>query len=93
MAVNDILSGIKSYVSLIIIFILGTLLVIIPLNTINTLRSDDLITTFNMVKSDHIVSRETLFHLTDDNKANVDGQLSEIRKIKVFSGADIPLTS
>ena len=37
------------------IFILGTLLVIIPVNTINTLRSDRLITIFNMVESDHII--------------------------------------
>ena len=56
MAINDILSSVRSYVSMVVIFILGTLLVIIPVNSVNTLRSDDLITTFNMVKSDHIVS-------------------------------------
>ena len=39
MSLNDIFSGIKSYVSMIIIFILGTLLVIIPANIANTLRS------------------------------------------------------
>ncbi len=89
MAVNDILSGIKSYVSMIIIFILGTLLVIIPLNTINTLRSDELITTFNMAKSDHIVSRETLFHLTGDNKANVDRQLSQVREMFAENGINV----
>ncbi|MDE6580663.1 MAG: ABC transporter permease, partial [Ruminiclostridium sp.] len=54
MAVNDIFSGIKSYISMIIIFIIGTLLVIIPVNTINTLRSDRLITIFNMAESDHV---------------------------------------
>lgn len=68
MALNDIFSGIKSYVSMILIFILGTLLVIIPVNTINTLRSDRLITTFNMVESDHIISQELLFNPSEDNK-------------------------
>ncbi|MDE5950168.1 MAG: ABC transporter permease, partial [Acetatifactor sp.] len=72
MAFNDIFSGIKSYVSMIIIFILGTLLVIIPVNTINTLRSDNLITLFNMVKSDHVISMELLFGPDQDNKANVE---------------------
>lgn len=89
MALNDIFSGIKSYVSMILIFILGTLLVIIPVNTINTLRSDRLITTFNMAESDHIISRETLFHLTDDNLAKVEEQLTEIREMFAENGIDV----
>lgn len=79
MALNDIFSGIKSYVSMILIFILGTLLVIIPINTINTLRSDDLITLFNMAKSDHVISTEMLFRPNEDNLAKIEDQLAEIR--------------
>ena len=89
MAVNDIFSGIKSYVSMIIIFIIGTLLVIIPVNTINTLRSDDLITLFNMVKSDHIISKELLFNPNEDNKAKIDEQFSEIREMFSENGIDV----
>ncbi|MCH5348415.1 MAG: ABC transporter permease [Oscillospiraceae bacterium] len=81
MALNDIFSGIKNYVSMIIIFILGTLLVIIPVNTINTLRSDRLITTFNMVQSDHIISQELLFNPNEDNKAKVERQFSNIQEM------------
>ena len=89
MAFNDIFSGIKSYVSMIIIFILGTLLVIIPVNTINTLRSDNLITLFNMTKSDHVISMELLFDPDEDNKANVEQHFSEIRDMFSKNGIEI----
>lgn len=88
MALNDIFSGIKSYVSMIIIFILGTLLVIIPVNTINTLRSDGLITMFNMVRSDHVISQDLLFNPNEDNKATVERQFSEIREMFAENGIE-----
>lgn len=89
MALNDIFSGIKSYISMIIIFILGTLLVIIPTNTINTLRSDGLITIFNMVESDHIISQELLFDPNKDNKAMVEQKFSEVRDMFAENGIDV----
>ena len=89
MALNDIFSGVKSYVSMIIIFILGTLLVIIPVNTINTLRSDKLITIFNMVESDHVISQELLFNPNDDNKEKVERQFSEICEMFAENGIDV----
>lgn len=88
MALNDIFSGIKSYVSMILIFILGTLLVIIPINTINTLRSDDLITLFNMAKSDHVISTEMFFHPNEDNLTKIEDQLAEIRELLAEHGID-----
>lgn len=89
MALNDIFSGIKSYLSMVLIFILGTLLVIIPTNTINTLRSDQLISMFNMVESDHIISQELLFNPNEDNKAMVEQRFSEIRDMFAESDIDI----
>lgn len=89
MALNDIFSGLKNYISMILIFILGTLLVIIPVNVINTLRSDRLITTFNMVESDHIISQELLFKPNEDNKANVEQQFLEIREMFAENGVDV----
>lgn len=88
LAVNDIFSGFKSYISMIIIFILGTLLVIIPVNTINTLRSDKLITLFNMTMSDHIISRELLFNPNEDNEAKVERQFSEVREMFAENGIE-----
>ncbi len=89
MALNDIFSGIKNYISMIIIFILGTLLVIIPVNTINTLRSDRLITIFNMVESDHVISQELLFNPNEDNKAMVERKFAEVREMFAENGIDV----
>lgn len=89
MAANDILSGIKSYISMILIFVIGTLLVIIPVNIINTLRSDELITMFNMVKSDHVISRELLFNPNEDNEAKIRRQFSEVREMFAGNGIDV----
>lgn len=72
-----------------IIFILGTLLVILPVNTINTLCSDDLITTFNMVKSDHIISQELLFNPNEDNVEKVERHFSEVREMFAKNGIDV----
>ncbi len=88
LAVNDIFSGFKAYISMIIIFILGTLLVIIPVNTINTLRSDHLITMFNMVESDHIISREMLFNPNEDNEAKIERQFLEVKEMFAENGIE-----
>lgn len=89
MALNDIFSGIKSYVSMIIIFILGTLLVIIPVNTINTLRSDNMMTLFSATKSDHVISQNTLFNPNEDNKAMIERKFSEVREMFAENGIDV----
>lgn len=88
MALNDIFSGIKSYISMIIIFMLGTLLVIIPVNTINTLRSDKIITLFNMVESDHIISQELLFNPNEDNRKMVESKFDEVREMFAENGIE-----
>ncbi len=56
MAFNDILSSPKRFLSVIVTYTLCMLLVLILVNTANTLRSDDLITTFGMYKSDAYLS-------------------------------------
>jgi Predicted ABC-type transport system involved in lysophospholipase L1 biosynthesis, permease component len=63
MAVNDILSGLKKFSVLIITFTIGIILVIVPVNTINTMRDDNLITLFDKVKSDAYLINENNFKL------------------------------
>jgi putative ABC transport system permease protein len=41
MAISDLLNGFKKYAVLAVTFLIGTLLIIIPLNTINTLKNKD----------------------------------------------------
>lgn len=79
MAVNDIFSGFKRFAAMILIFVLGLLLILIPVNTINTLKSDNIITWFNMAKCDHVIAVETLFNTNNNNKETVDENLDEIR--------------
>lgn len=79
MAANDILSGLRRYASMLIIFTLGILLIIIPINTINTLRSDSLIQWFNMARSDLVISQELVFTAEKDNKQMVLDRLERVR--------------
>ena len=43
---------------MLVIFTLGILLIIIPINTINTLKSDKLLSWFSMAECDHVISVE-----------------------------------
>lgn len=52
MALNDILSGPKRFGVLVITFTIGIILVIVPINTINTLNGDNLVRWFGMAKTD-----------------------------------------
>ncbi len=52
MAVNDIASSPKRFGSLFLIFMLGTILILIGINSVNTLNSDNMIVLMGMVKSD-----------------------------------------
>lgn len=79
LAWNDILSGIRRYAAMILIFTIGILLVIIPINTMNTLQSDHLITWFSMSSCDHVISKELLFNANSNNRAMVENQLEAIR--------------
>lgn len=88
MALNDIFSGMKSYISMMIIFLLGTLLIILPVNAINTLRSDSLITLFNMTKSDHIISTPLFLGPNEDVEANIYRQFSEIEEMFAENSID-----
>lgn len=80
MALNDIFSGLKKYLSMILIFTLGLLLVIIPVNTINTLQSDKLVTMFAMAECDMVISQELLFSPTGQNKDMINDKHNELKK-------------
>lgn len=81
MAINDIFSEIKRFITMIIIFVLGLLLIIIPINTINTLQSAQLISWFNMAPCDHVISQETLFNAESNNKKMIQDRLDEVKDV------------
>lgn len=88
MAVNDILSGMKKYLSMVLIFTLGVLLIIIPVNTINTLQSDGLITLFNMADCDVAISQELLFSANGKNEKMIYEKLDQVRETLQKNGIE-----
>lgn len=81
LAINDIFSGIRRFVSMLLIFALGILLIIIPVNSINTLQSDGLLSWFNMAPCDHVLDKETIFNSVGNNKVKLENNLEEIRNV------------
>lgn len=82
MALNDILSDVRRYVAMIVIFALGLLLIIIPANSINTLGSDRIIEWFNMARCDHAVAINVVsISATKDNKKALMAQIDNVEKL------------
>lgn len=81
MTVNDIFSGLKKYVSMLVIFTLGILLVLLPANTVNTLRSDSLMKLFSMAESDLVISQENRFSADTDVRKEIDAKLENVDRI------------
>ncbi|NLJ97184.1 MAG: ABC transporter permease [Clostridiales bacterium] len=52
LSINNILSAPRRFGALVIIFTIGIILVIAPINTLNTLEDDGLVSMFNMAQSD-----------------------------------------
>jgi putative ABC transport system permease protein len=59
-ALNDILCNVKRFVVLILTFCIGTVLIIIPLNTINTFKDDNIIRLFGSNKSDVFIQTDKM---------------------------------
>lgn len=68
MAVNDVLSSPRRYLSVILVFALCLLLVLILVNSVNTLKSDSLISAFGMTRSHlYLADSETLTPVLGEN--------------------------
>lgn len=91
MAINDILCEFKKYVILFATSIIGIWLVIMPVNTVNTLGSDKVIPWFGMVKSDmYMVDSERMQEIigTGDKKVYLK-YLQEIKDKLTGGGIEV----
>lgn len=79
MALNDILSSPARYISMVVVFTLGILLVIVPVNTINTLQSDKLVNWFSMAECDHIISQDMVLANSGDNVKILEDKLDNLK--------------
>ena len=62
MAINDVLSEMKKYIILLVATMVGVWMVVMPINTINTLNSDNIVEWFAMQKSDMVISSDAEFY-------------------------------
>jgi len=61
MALNDVLSELKKYIVLLITSAIGVWLIVMPINTINTLRSEKIIPWFGITDSDFMIVDDDRF--------------------------------
>ena len=91
MALNDILCELKKYIILFITSIVGMWLVIMPVNTINTLSSEQVLPWFGMLKSDFymIDSDELTEIVTAGDKEVYKEYLEKVKEKLCNNGVDV----
>lgn len=80
LASSDLISGFRKFAILIITFILGTIIIIVPINVINTLGSNDVATLFGRGKSDFVIRPES--YGMKYKESGVDQLLSDVKAIE-----------
>ena len=72
MAINDIVSNLKRYIVLILTFTIGLLIIIFPVNTISTLKSEEMAKNFSFdTKSDFLIKSDSVQQEFDDLQRNL----------------------
>lgn len=79
-ALNDILCNFKRYAVLILTFSIGTMLIIIPVNTINTLKDGNIVRVFGFQYSDAFIQTDNMDKYT--NETSKQKYLEDMEKIK-----------
>jgi putative ABC transport system permease protein len=92
MAINDISSNLKRFVVLILTFCIGTILIIIPLNTINTLKDPNIIKTFGVQYSDVFIDTANMDkYTTGAAKEEYLKDMHQLEKSFKDAGVDIKI--
>ena len=88
MAVNDILSGLKRFVIMLVVFCIGILLIMVILSTVSTLKSGKLVRWLGVTESEVYLSSTkniTDYH-NDNGKELLRNDLNKIREIVSENG-------
>jgi putative ABC transport system permease protein len=80
MSVNDIFSNLRRYLSMIITFMLGLILIIIPVNAFSTLDSSEMMTLFGLPESEIIMTEDNSPEITTDYKEHVFNSFESVKK-------------
>lgn len=94
LSANDILSSKKKYIPLFISFIIGIIMIILPLNAVNTLKSDSVITLFGIAQSDvYITSHKEEAYIEDGDMNKMLADLEHMEEIYAREGIHVKLYS
>lgn len=88
LALNNIISAPKRFGALIITFTIGIILVIVPINTINTLNDESLISMFDMARSDIYMLNDSVQNqfLMSDSRDKMKNYLKDMEVILKENG-------
>lgn len=93
LALNDIVSNLKKYIVLLLTFCIGTLLIILPINTINTLKDGNMIKMFSMQYSDVLIETNNSQYGSDYTEEKYLNDIKKLEKELTYNGIDINLYS
>ena len=81
LALSDLIGGFKKFIILMITFVLGTVIIIIPINLINTMSSKEVITLFGLAKTTDFYIGASSFSEKYIN-SNIEDLMKELSKIE-----------
>lgn len=86
---NDVAGGIRSYLVLAAIFLIGTLEILLPLAAIHTLKDDDIIRTFHMQPCDVVLDNGSMeLYVNEKDRTELSKDLKDIREELSKSGVE-----
>ncbi|WP_315112207.1 FtsX-like permease family protein [Clostridium intestinale] len=94
MAINDVMSNLKRFGVLIMTFTIGILMLILPMNAMNTLKDDNIISLFSIAKTDFYIENSKAMneYVLKGDKSYIVDDLKRIEKIISEKGVDADLS-
>ncbi len=81
LACNDITGNVRRFLMLLVIFFIGTQMILLPLSAVNTLKSDELVRSFSLVQSDvYFTDGNEEKYVVEDGETALREDLEKIRK-------------
>lgn len=95
LALNDVLGEMRKYMALLFASIVGIWLIVMPVNTINTLRSENIASWFALTDCDYYISSDEKISelITKGSKQSYYDFLEETKKLLMDNGIEVERTS
>lgn len=92
LALNDILGNIRNFSVLIITFAIGTILIILPLNEMNTLKDDKIVELFGLTKTEvYLTAQNPEKYITNSNEYDFYKDMNDLEQKYRDNGVGITL--